>query len=181
MLRSTLVYMALLASANAAFAGPIDFDAAAKGGLAKLVAVDNAPAPDAAFSDIDGGTHKLSDYRGTALLVNFWATWCAPCRHEMPSLDRLQQAEGGEDFQVLTIAAGRNQPEAIRKFFTDESIETLPTLTDASMTLARQLGVMGLPVTVLFDKDGNEVARLMGDAEWDSPAALAVVQQLKAD
>lgn len=181
MLRSLFLYTALLCGANAAFAGQIDFDAAHQAGLPSLAQTTPTPAPQMSFLDADGQEVTLADYRGKALLVNFWATWCAPCRAEMPSLDALQKARGSDRFKVLTIAAGRNSPAAIDKFFDETGIETLPRMTDAKMSLARSFGVMAMPVSVLIDAEGNEVARLIGDAEWDSPAAMAVIDQLTAD
>lgn len=160
--------------------GPVDWQAARDAGLPKLIESTPAPAPDLPFSDLDGGNHSLADYRGKLLLVNFWATWCAPCREEMPSLDALQRQMGGDDFAVLTIAAGRNPPPAIRKFFAEAGITDLPTLTDPSMALARAFGVLAMPISVLIDAEGREIARMAGDADWASPAALALIGQLKA-
>lgn len=178
MLRS--LYLALAMVAIAVPAGAVDIAAAQAGGMPKLVAGDGEPVPDVAFTDIDGGEHKLSDWKGKALLVNFWATWCAPCREEMPSLDAVQQELGGETFQVLTIAAGRNAPEGISKFFAENGIEALPTLTDPKMELARSMGVLGLPVSVLIDAEGNEIARLLGEADWNAPVAQTVIKELTA-
>lgn len=168
-------------SSAAQTVGSPDFEAARTAGLSKLVeTTPPAPVPTVAFSDLDGGTHSLADWQGKVLLVNFWATWCAPCRDEMPSLDALQKARGGgDDFAVLTIAAGRNPPAAITKFFTEENITDLPTLTDERTELARAFGVMAMPVTILIDAEGREVARMTGDADWASPAAMALVDQLR--
>lgn len=178
----TLVYTAFLvpAIAGAALAGQIDFPAVHEAGLKKLVPGSGEIVPDIGFSDVDGGSHAMSDYRGKVLLVNFWATWCAPCREEMPSLDAVQAELGGDDFEVLTVAAGRNPPEAIARFFDEEGIENLPRLTDARMELARSFGVMGLPVTVLVDREGREAARLIGDADWNSDAAKLAITGLMA-
>ena len=179
MLRWVVLYTSLVLAANAAAAGPVDWQAARAAGLSRLV--DKVqPVPDIEFSDVDGGTHRLADYKGKALLVNFWATWCAPCRAEMPSLQALQDSRGGEDFQVLTIASGRNPPPAIDKFFAEAGVRSLPRLTDASMTLARGMGVLGMPMSVLIDANGYEVARMMGDADWNGAAAQAVIDQLRA-
>ena len=180
MLRSVLLYTALVFGANAGFAGPIDFDAAKAAGFVKLIPTEPTDVSDAAFLDADGNELTLADYKGKALLLNFWATWCAPCREEMPALDALQAELGGDDFQVLTIATGRNSREAIDKFFAEESIENLPILTDAKQNLSRDLGVMGLPVSVLVSADGQEVARLPGDADWASDAAKQVIRELIA-
>ncbi|PZO66951.1 MAG: TlpA family protein disulfide reductase [Paracoccus denitrificans] len=182
MLRRLFLYTALICAANAgvAVAGPVDWDAARQAGLSKLVDAAPKPVPQTEFTDPDGKPVTLADYKGKALLINFWATWCAPCREEMPSLDRLQTQLGGDDFQVLTIASGRNPPASINKFFTEESITALPRLTDTKMALARQMGVLAMPVSILVDHDGNEVARMVGDADWSSPAAVAMIEQLKA-
>lgn len=178
-----LVYTAFLLHAiagGAALAGEIDLAAVQAAGLKKLVAGSGEVVTDLGFSDVDGGSHKMSDYRGKVLLVNFWATWCAPCREEMPSLDAVQKELGGEDFAVLTVATGRNPPEAIARFFGEEQIESLPRLTDPKMEVARAFGVMGLPVSVLIDRDGREAARLIGDADWNSEAAKLAISQMLA-
>lgn len=180
MLRSLLLYTALVIGANAATAAGIDFDAARADGLPALNPGNGELAPQDQFLDRDGNGLSLADYRGKALLVNFWATWCAPCREEMPSLDRLQGQMGGDDFQVLTIATGPNPLPQIEKFYGEVGIEQLPILTDSRQQFARAMGVLGLPVTVLIDRDGHEAARLIGDADWSSDAALAVIRQLQA-
>ena len=184
LLRSIALYTSLLVAANAlaavpAAAGPVDWQAAREAGLAKLT--DGVQAvPDVPFTDAGGKQVSLADWKGKALLVNFWATWCAPCREEMPSLDALQAQRGGDDFAVLTIASGRNPPPAIRKFMDETGVENLPVLTDERMALARAMGVMAMPVTILIDAEGNEVARMIGDADWSSPAALSAVDLLRA-
>ncbi|MBU3028973.1 TlpA disulfide reductase family protein [Paracoccus marinaquae] len=182
MLRSFLLYTALVFGANAAFAGEVDWAAAHGAGLVKLVPNEDRPAvPDTEFTDPEGGSHSLADYRGKVVLLNFWATWCAPCREEMPSLDRLQTDMGGEDFQVVTVATGRNPPAKIDKFFEETGVRNLPVLLDPKQQLARDLGVLGLPVTVLIDREGREVARLIGDADWASEPARQVIRQMTAD
>ncbi|MDO5647322.1 TlpA disulfide reductase family protein [Paracoccus sp. (in: a-proteobacteria)] len=181
MLRSFLFYTSLVLGANTALAAEPDWQAARDGGLSKLIVAD-APKPvsDVDFTDPDGGTHSLADWRGQVVLLNFWATWCAPCRHEMPALDNLQAELGGDDFQVVTIATGRNSVDRITAFFDEVGVKHLPVLLDNRQQMARDMGVMGLPVTVLIDRDGNEVARYLGDAEWDSDAAKALIMQMTA-
>ncbi len=184
MLRSIALYTSLLFAANAApvlpgavgLRGPRVRRGLSQAGPTRRM----AEVPQVAFSDVDGGKHTLADYQGKALLVNFWATWCAPCRAEMPSLDKLAADRDGDDFQVLTIAAGRNPPPAIAKFFAETGVTHLPSLTDARMTLARAFGVVAMPVSILIDADGNEVGRMIGDADWSSPAAVAVIDQFRA-
>jgi len=176
-MRSILAVLALTLAPLAA-AAQADPDAIAplrEGDMKKLVV---HPAPqdvaDAEFSDIDGGSHRLSDFRGKVVLVNFWATWCAPCREEMPALDALQAELGGADFEVVTIATGRNAPQAIRRFFDETGVQNLPTYTDPDQALARQMAVLGLPISVVLNRDGQEIARLRGDADWASESAQAI-------
>ena len=180
MLRSLLLYTALVMGANAALAAEIDFDAAHSGGLAALTEGSRDPAPDIVFFDPEGGEHRLQDYQGKVVLVNFWATWCAPCREEMPSLEALQAEIGGDDFAVVTIATGRNPMPAIEKFYEEEGLTQLPVLLDPRQNLARAMGVMGMPVTILLDRDGLERARLIGGADWSGDASKQVIRELQA-
>lgn len=180
MLRSFLLYTALVFGANAVAAGEIDFDAAHQAGLSALTEGNGEPVPEIAFLDTDGNEHRLQDYQGKVLMVNFWATWCAPCREEMPSLDKLQTEMKGDDFEVLTIATGRNPLPAIEKFYGEINVSNLPILTDARQQLARSMGVVGMPVTVLIDREGKERARLIGGADWSSEASKQVIRELQA-
>ena len=108
---------------------------------------------------------SLDQVQDRITVVNFWATWCAPCRHEMPMLSELQSELGGEHFEVVTIATGRNAPVAMAKFFEEIGVDNLPLHTDARMGLARAMGVLGLPASVLIDPEGHEIARMVGDAD----------------
>jgi thiol-disulfide isomerase/thioredoxin len=174
-----VLYTALVLGANAAWADMRDLEALREGSLKKLVfhAVP-VSVPQVAFVHEDGGEIALGDWRGKYVLVNFWATWCAPCRKEMPSLDALQREMGGAAFEVLTIATGRNPPAAISRFLSEIGATGLPQHRDPKGALARSMGVFGLPITVILDPDGNEIARLIGDAEWDSDSALAIIRAL---
>lgn len=178
---SALVYTAL--SLGAIVAAPVamaDLKAAEElrvGDMKKLI-FHSAPKPtsDAPFflAD-DAGEATLADYQGKYVLLNFWATWCAPCRKEMPQLSELQGEFGGDDFEVLTVATGRNSPTGIKKFFDEIGVTNLPRHQDPKQQLASQMGIFGLPITVLIDPDGNEIARLRGDADWSSDTAKAIV------
>ncbi len=130
------------------------------------------------FLDKDGQSLELSAFHGRVVLINFWATWCAPCLAEMPSLNRLQIALGGADFQVITIATGRNASADIDSFFTTQSITHLTRYRDPNLRLALALGAGSLPTTVLMDKDGFIIARLQGEADWDSEAARHLIERL---
>ncbi|MBS4010760.1 MAG: TlpA family protein disulfide reductase, partial [Roseovarius sp.] len=119
-----------------------------------------------------------ADFQGRHVVLNFWATWCAPCRAEMPTLSNLQTEMGSEDFEVVTIATGRNAPTAMAKFFDEIDVDNLPLHTDPKSALARAMGVFGLPITVIIDPEGHEIARLQGDAHWDSESAKAIIAAL---
>ena len=185
LIRSAVLYTALLLGANAAAepsAGLAGVEAAKAGDMLKLnLLSEPVPVPEIPFFGPDGTERRLADWKGEWVVLNFWATWCAPCRAEMPSLDRLQAALGDDGLEVVPIATGRNAVPAIERFFAETGVERLPILLDRGGELAREMGVFGLPVTVILDPDGREVARLLGDAEWDSDEALAVLAAFMAD
>ncbi len=171
-----VLYTGLLLGANPGLADV----AALRDGDMKKLALHDAPVaiPDAVLLDGEDAEHSMADYRGKWVVLNFWATWCAPCRHEMPSLDRLQTAM--PEIAVVPVATGRNAVEGIKRFFEDAGVKTLPILRDPQSALAREMSVMGLPVTVILNPEGQEVARLIGDAEWDSDSAKAIMAALVA-
>lgn len=180
-LKSAVLYTALGLVANSAFAQSEDLSALLTGDMARLT-VHNAPisTTETEFTSENGEALTLAAFEGKVVLLNFWATWCAPCRAEMPSLAALQKDYGGDDFEVLTIATGRNPAPAINRFFDEIDVDTLPKHTDARQKMSRSLGVIGLPVTILIDRDGFEVARLQGEADWDSEDAHAIIEALLA-
>ncbi|MFK7836706.1 MAG: TlpA disulfide reductase family protein [Sulfitobacter sp.] len=175
-----LMYMALTLGANAAIAAGPDILSLRDGDMKKLTVHETPQAvSDVAFMLADdAGKATLADYGGKYVLVNFWATWCAPCRKEMPQLNALQKEFGGDHFEVLTIATGRNSPQGIIKFFEKAGVDSLPRHQDPKQSLAAQMGIFGLPITVLIDPEGREIARLRGDAIWDSDSAKAIVKAL---
>ena len=176
--RLAVLYTALALGANAAFADTSALEALRDGTMKKLVFSDPAEVSDVPFTDPEGGEHRLSDWQGKIVLVNFWATWCAPCRKEMPMLDELQAEFGGEDFEVVTIATGRNPLPGINRFFDEVGVTNLPILLDPKQELARDMAVLGLPITLILNREGQEIARLRGDAEWDSDSAKAIIAAL---
>ena len=172
------VYTAAVMGANAA--DPTELEALREGTLKKLMFHREPKAvSDRTFGHLDGGEHRLADFSGDWVVLNFWATWCAPCRAEMPALQNLQREMDGA-VKVVTVATGRNSPQGIRKFFEDENITDLPQYVDPSSMLARDMAVLGLPITVIVNPDGREVARMRGDAEWDGESALAIMRALVA-
>ncbi|WP_139789223.1 TlpA disulfide reductase family protein [Manganibacter manganicus] len=125
--------------------------------------------PDIRFEDSDGKPRTLADFRGKVVLLNIWATWCAPCRKEMPTLDRLQAELGGPDFEVVALSMDRAGPEQVKKFFAEIGTKHLALNIDVSAKAMFTLGAPGLPMTLLIDRRGEEIGRLIGPAEWDSP------------
>ena len=121
------------------------------------------------FSDIQGRFRSLADLRGKVILLNIWATWCVPCRAEMPALDRLQVALGGPDFEVVPLSIDRGGIDPVWKFYAEVGIRNLAIYVDKSGNTVRQLGGTGLPMTLLVDRGGYEVGRIIGPAEWDAP------------
>ena len=128
------------------------------------------------FADAEGRPVTMARYRGKVLLVNFWATWCAPCVHEMPTLDRLQAALGGPEFAVLTVSLDRKGMAAVGPFWQEQGYRHLPILLDSRWKTARRLGVSGLPATFLLDRRHRILGYLLGPAAWDSPLAKAFLR-----
>jgi thiol-disulfide isomerase/thioredoxin len=137
-----------------------------------IVADPPKPLPEIAFEDGAGAARKLADFRGKFVLLNIWATWCVPCRKEMPTLDRLQARLGGPDFEVVTLSIDRGGADAVRKFYADVGVKNLAINIDSSAEATFKLGAVGLPTTLLLNREGQEIGRLIGGAEWDSPETI---------
>ena len=181
MMKFASLYTGLALLANAAVADTSAIEALRDGDMRKLMFhAEPQATPEVTFTAEDGSEMALSDLSGQISVVNFWATWCAPCRAEMPGLSNLQAELGGDDFQVVTFATGRNPRPAMERFFAEIGVDNLPLHADPKQKLARSMGVLGLPITVILDRDGNEIARLQGDAHWDSDSAKAIVTALLA-
>lgn len=179
--KSLVLYMALLCGANAAFAADLSAVEGLREGDMKKLVIHDAPKPvgKTAFLSEDGGEMTLSELEGKWLVVNFWATWCAPCKEEMPELSALQEKFGGDDFEVVTIASsGQNPPPAIAAFFEEVEVSNLPGHREDRPALAREMGVMARPVTLIVSPEGQEVARLRGEADWFSDSAQSIVETL---
>ena len=155
---------------------PGAMDSYARGEMRLFTTLDEAPPqPDVVYADADGGEVRLSDYRGQVILVNFWATWCAPCVEEMPALDRLQTELGGEDFQVVTISLDRTM-EDVLGFFERHELQALPVIHDTQLASFSRIQTPGLPTSILYDRQGREIGRLTAPAEWDSEDAIRLIR-----
>jgi thiol-disulfide isomerase/thioredoxin len=156
----------------------------AKGELAALTVISEPRrAEQFAFERPDGGKATLADFRGRPILLNLWATWCVPCRAEMPALDRLQAAKGGPGFEVVAVNVDTAKLERRAAFLDSVGVKSLTRYADPSgdafETLRKDGKALGLPVTLVIDKDGCEVAVVEGGAKWDSAEAQALVAALK--
>ena len=134
------------------------------------------PAPPEAFAALDGAPVRLADFKGRVVVLNFWATWCAPCVREMPSLDRLQAALEDRDLAVLAVSIDRGGAKVIRPFAKRLGLERLGLYHDPKGALFKAFGVTGLPTTFLIDRRGQIVGAYPGAAEWDEPEARALIE-----
>jgi len=130
------------------------------------------------FTNPAGEALSLADSNGKIRVLNFWATWCFPCREEMPTLDALHRLLAGPDFEVLTVATGYNNLDGIERFLAQAQVTLLPIMLDPDSSLGADFGAVGLPLTVILNRDGQEIARLTGGAEWDSENALSIINTL---
>jgi thiol-disulfide isomerase/thioredoxin len=135
--------------------------------------------PDLAFEDANGQPKKLSDWRGRTVLVNLWATWCVPCRKEMPALEELQTRLGGTNFEVVAVNIDTRDPEKPKKFLKDANLTRLGFFNDQKAKVFQDLkGIgraLGMPTSVLVDGQGCEIATIAGPAEWASDDAIKLV------
>lgn len=131
------------------------------------------PIAELRFEDGAGKPLTLADFRGKVVLLNIWATWCGPCRAEMPTLDRLQAMLGGPDFEVVALSIDRAGMGVVDRFYAEIGVTHLARYIDTSAKAARDLGAYGLPTTLLIDRQGREIARHVGPAEWDTPSMAA--------
>jgi thiol-disulfide isomerase/thioredoxin len=134
--------------------------------------------PDLRFTDPNGASTSLASYRGRVVLLNIWATWCPPCREEMPTLDRLQATLGGPNFEVVALSIDEGGLSVVQAFLRRAGIQHLRPYVDGSGDARAMFRGAGVPLTLLIDRDGLEVSRKLGPAVWDHPDVLQVIQGL---
>jgi len=164
------LYIAMAVGANASMLEP------PKALTGLMIHEDIKPALTAEFTGPDGAM-TLADIGQPLTVFNFWATWCAPCVHEMPSLSALRAASG-DDFEVITVATGRNTEASLERFFEETGIDNLPLHLDPRQELAREAAVLGLPVTLILNAEGREIARYQGDTDWSDPEIIEFLKAL---
>ena len=152
---------------------------ARQGDMKKLVFHKDArPRLEREFMDKRGAGVTVSDFAGKIVVFNFWATWCPPCRKEMPSLDRLEAAMGGDDFQVVALAMDRASVEKLEDFYFSIDAENLKIFRDPTLRIGTEAAVLGMPITLILDRQGKEIARMQGEAEWDGPNAQHLLRMI---
>ncbi len=134
-------------------------------------------APAIEFRTEDGRAVSLANWRGKVVLVNFWATWCAPCRREMPELDKLQKRLGGDRFEVIALSSDRKGLALIKPFYKNIGVQNLKIYYDKTSRAQRAFKVVGLPTTVLINEKGQYIGQMIGPAEWYSEEAVALIRQ----
>jgi thiol-disulfide isomerase/thioredoxin len=128
--------------------------------------------PDVAFEGVDGARHTLADFKGHYVLLNLWAVWCAPCVKELPALAKLKASLPGGRFDVVAVDVARGTPNDAKVFLDGHGASGLATYVDPQLTLMRAFGAYGLPLSILIDDKGREIARAVGPAEWDAPESI---------
>jgi thiol-disulfide isomerase/thioredoxin len=134
--------------------------------------------PDAVFLDASGKERTLKDWQGKVVLLNLWATWCAPCRKEMPSLDRLQAELGSDTFEVVAVSVDKTGIDGAKKFLEQIKVGKLGVFADPNIKLGTELKAIGMPATILIDRESREVGRLVRPAEWDSEDAKRLIKAM---
>ena len=146
--------------------------------ILNLVVTDGPMEPPAiSFTDEAGETLSLADYRGTPVAVHFWATWCFPCRAELPTMDALQR-EFGDTLVILPLSLDRDGAALVRNYYEDHDLTTLPVMIDEKMAAGRALRVHGIPATIFVNGEGAEVARVLGDRDWSDPDVIELVRHI---
>ena len=161
-------------------AGLAIFSSAAQYGHANGLPLIEFPvkplAPAMQLQEYEGKAFNLETYRGRVVVVNFWATWCSPCIREMPSIQKLSKLLSKESFAVLALSQDIQGWSKIRPFIQKYQLNDLPIYNDPKLSGAKKFAVKGLPTTILLDRDGRELGRLLGHAEWDSKEAIDLIK-----
>jgi thiol-disulfide isomerase/thioredoxin len=172
--------LALMLTQNFAglFAGKANAACTPPAGLFKAykAADGGAPVPAAPIVGVDGKERSLSEWKGKGVVLNFWATWCAPCVKEMPALDRLHDILAPDGIDVLAVSEDREGLPVAKKFHEANKLQSLAVMTDPKGALLRGFKGQGLPTTVLIDKQGREIGRVTGAAEWDTPETVGFLK-----
>jgi len=169
--------LVLILSACSEAAGPrVDAHAATELGFSLWD--EPRSVPEVNFVDAHGEALSLEAFQGQVVLLNLWATWCQPCRKEMPTLDRLQGQLGGPQFQVVALSIDKDGLAAVREFYTDIDVRRLDLYVDDTGEAITELNAPGIPITLLLDRNGEELGRKLGIAEWDSQAMQGFLQQV---
>lgn len=135
-------------------------------------------APAIRFVDAVGTVRRLEEFRGKVTALHFWATWCVPCRYELPTVDYLQGEVGTENFVVIPLSLDRDGLAAVQAYYRDTGIANLPIFMDEGMQAARAMKIFGIPFTVFVDREGREFARVVGDRDWSDPDVVALVRKM---
>ena len=167
----------MLAVTITAAPGPASAQPVLEGWMAQFILNDPPrPGPPTVFRTGAGDKVTLASFKGKVILVNFWATWCAPCIREMPSLDRLQAAIGQVNFKIVAVSVDRAGPEKALPFLNKLAIKHYTSYFDRDMALASALHLRGMPTSYLIDGKGNVIGSLTGIAEWDAPESVALIR-----
>lgn len=189
MTRNLIVAVGVLLSAlvlagigfyGARFSGTATWGGSESGQQPKLLRIhqEAKALPEVRFKDGAERELTLADFSGKVVLLNIWATWCAPCRHEMPTLDRLQGKLGSDAFEVVALSIDKAGAGTVRKFFEEIGVEHLSLYIDESARAAHALKAIGLPATLLLNREGQEIGRLVGPAEWDTPEMISLFESV---
>ena len=130
------------------------------------------------FADVEGNYLSLENFRGKTVALHFWATWCIPCRDELPTVDALQNQLGGKNFTFVPLSVDRDGADLVRRYYADHGIEHLPVYVDEGMNAAQAMLVNGIPYTIIINREGLEIARILGDRNWTAPDAIALMRRL---
>ena len=149
----------------------------AGGGAARLALAESESVSEAEFRNASGEHLTLADFRGRVVLLNLWATWCGPCRAEMPSLDRLQAMHQGDGLAVLAVSVDKGGSATVQHFFEQRGLRNLTPYLDANGATVRAFGARRIPTTLTIDRDGNVVGSLVGPKQWDSPDTAALIRR----